>query len=147
MSYMNQLRTLAIGIVLTSLWTPSWPLAIPAFKGAEGFGAETWHARGTIVCIVDNLEDVDKGQKTRFMLPGSFRYCLAEAQEFGGAYVVFDVSGTIKLKRQAFVPSNTYIAGQTSSGGIAIEGNAIVIKDAKNVVIRHLRHREARKKD
>ena len=30
------------------------------------------------------------------MLPGSFRYCLAEAQEFGGGHVVFDVSGTIK---------------------------------------------------
>ena len=136
---------IAIGLVLISF--PGYQLmATPAFKGAEGFGRETTHARGTRVCIVQNLDDVDKAQNTKFMVPGSFRHCLATALEFGGAYILFDVSGTISLKRAAYIPSNTYIAGQTSPGGIAIKGQAIVIKDAHDVVIRHIRHREASKK-
>lgn len=130
------------------LWTatPSLALALPAFDGAEGFGSTTTHARGTGVCIVDNLLDADQSQTTKYLPPGSLRYCLAEAQESGGRYVVFDTSGTINLRRPALVPSNTYIAGQTSAGGIAIEGQALFVKNAEDVVIRHIRHRESRQK-
>ena len=120
--------------------------AFPAFPGAEGFGAETIHARGKKVFIVDRLDDFPKSQKMRYLAPGQFRYALANAENNGGGYIVFNVSGTIHLKRNAVVPSNVYVAGQTSAGGIAFEGGAIVIKDSHDVVIRHIRHREAAKK-
>lgn len=125
---------------------PFFALALPAFDGAEGFGADTTHARGTGVCVVNNLLEADKSQETKYLPSGSLRYCLAEAQELGGRYVVFHTSGTIKLRRPALVPSNTYIAGQTSAGGIAIEGQAILVKNAQDVVICHIRHRESRRK-
>tara|TARA_R110001599_G_scaffold353742_2_gene596053 strand:- start:32475 stop:34010 length:1536 start_codon:yes stop_codon:yes gene_type:complete len=130
-------------ILLTCLNISCPVLAIPAFDGAEGFGANTSHARGTGICIVDNLEDTDKAQQAKYMVQGSFRYCLARAKESGGSYIIFAVSGTLDLKRPAFIPSNTYIAGQTSPGGIALAGEAIVLENAENIVVRHLRHREA----
>ncbi|NHN36715.1 hypothetical protein G8764_05350 [Pseudomaricurvus alcaniphilus] len=117
--------------------------ALPAFKGAEGFGSDNTHARGREVCRVTRLDDLDLGQRVRYLQPGQFRYCLAKAAEEGGAYIIFDVSGIISLKRKAVVPSNVYIAGQTSTGGIAVSGNSIEVDSAQNVVIRHLRHREA----
>ena len=120
--------------------------SLPAFDGAEGFGSSTPHARGKPVCVVTKLTDLDIGQKTAALRPGQFRYCLAYAAENGGAYILFNTSGTIKLQRTAFVPSHVYIAGQTSSGGIAIEGKSLQIKDAHDVVIRHIRHREAARK-
>ena len=80
------------------------------------------------------------------MAPGEFRYCLQKAKEFLGAYIVFDVSGTITLKKPASIPPNVYIAGQTSPGGIAFEGNVITLKNSNDVVIRHVRHRETSRK-
>lgn len=144
MSYKKHLQLFFATLYVISFFPAHQLLAQPAFKGAEGFGSETTHARGTRVCIVRNLDDVDKKQRSDLMARDSFRYCLARASEFGGAYIVFDVSGTITLKRPALIPSNTYVAGQTSFGGIAIKGQAIVVKDARDVVIRHIRHREAK---
>ena len=120
--------------------------ALPAFRGAQGFGADTTHARGKPVCVVTKLTDQDAQQNTKFLTPGEFRYCLAYAAEQGGAYILFNTSGTIKLARSAFVPSNVYIAGQSSLGGIAIEAQSVQVKNAHDVVIRHIRHREAAKK-
>lgn len=117
--------------------------ALPAFPGAEGFGAETIHARGKPVCRVTRLDDEDKSQELKYLQPGQFRYCLAQAEVWGGGYIVFGVSGEIVLRREAVVPSNVYIAGQTSVGGVAISKNSVEIRDARGVVVRHIRHREA----
>lgn len=118
----------------------------PAFPGAEGFGATTTHARGKPVFHVTRLDDEDKWQNTQYLQEGQFRWALAKAEETGGGFIVFDVSGAIQLKRTAYIPSNVYIAGQSAPGkGIAIEGAGIGIgrKDepSKDVVIRHIRFR------
>jgi pectate lyase len=117
--------------------------ALPAFPGAQGFGAENTHARGKSLCRVTRFDDEDKWQAIKFLKPGQFRYCLEKIKNSGGGYVIFDISGTIRLKRRAKIPSNIYIAGQTSTGGVAIEGNALIINAVSNVVIRHIRFRES----
>jgi len=119
---------------------------VPAFPGAEGFGTRTVHARGKAVIHVTRLDDEDKGQDEKHLKPGQFRWALAVARKLAGAYIVFDVSGMIRLKRKAEVPPNTYIAGQTVPGnGTAFSGASIVIGDSDSpthdVLIRHVRHR------
>lgn len=117
-----------------------------SFPGAEGFGTQTEHARGKKIYRVTRLDDVDKGQRSKYLEVGQFRYALAKAAENNGGYIIFDISGVIRLKRAAYIPSNVYIAGQTSPGGVAIEGKSFEIRNSKDIVIRHIRHREAAKK-
>ncbi|MGQ9661249.1 MAG: pectate lyase family protein [Kiritimatiellia bacterium] len=118
---------------------------VPAFPGAEGFGADTPHARGKRAFKVTRLDDLDVGQRTSYFEEkkhtGCLRWALAAAEEAGGGYIVFDVAGTIKLARNAEVPSNVYIAGQSAPGsGIAIEGAVIVIR-GEDVLVRNIRYR------
>lgn len=122
---------------------------MPAFPGAEGFGTDTRHARGKPVFHVTRLDDLDMGQKTAYFKrnesgnkEGCLRWALAAAKEAGGGYIVFDVAGTIELIRPAEVPGNTYIAGQSApGGGIAISREPLVIRNASDVLIRHIRCR------
>lgn len=117
-----------------------------AFAGAEGFGAETTHARGKPVFVVTRLDDAQPPQ------PGQFRHALAGAQAAGGGYVVFAVAGTIRLERTAEIPSHTYVAGQSAPGdGVAIVGAPLAIGRYKgagvnDVVVRFLRYRGRAKK-
>jgi len=105
---------------------------IPAFPGAEGFGAMTPGGRGGKVLAVTNLND--KG-------PGSLR---AAVEARGPRIVVFRVAGTIALQKPLRItePYLT-IAGQSApGGGIALKNNALEITDATHdVVIRYLRVR------
>ncbi|MBR9910198.1 MAG: hypothetical protein GYB33_07585 [Gammaproteobacteria bacterium] len=143
MAKFRRLSRIAAFVSLCLFISSNSAVAIPAFKGAEGFGSETSHARGRNVCRVTRLDDLDRDQPLKYLIPGQFRYCLAKAAAEGGAYILFDVSGIISLKRKALVPSNVYIAGQTSTGGIGFSGSSIEIDSARDVVIRHVRHREA----
>jgi pectate lyase len=103
---------------------------LPAFPGAEGFGANTPGGRGGRVICVTNLDDSG---------PGSFR----EACETNGArIVVFRVSGTIQLK-SALTVTNPYltIAGQTAPGdGICLRDYPFGIA-THDVILRYLRSR------
>src|SRR4051812_5648683 len=78
---------------------------IPAFPGAEGFGATTPGGRGGMVIAVTNLSDDG---------PGSFR---AAVEAEGKRIVIFRVSGLITLTRKLII-KNPYItiAGQTAPG-------------------------------
>ena len=104
--------------------------AVPAFPGAEGFGAMTRGGRGGKVILVTNLNDAG---------PGSLRdACEAE----GPRIVVFTVSGTITLESGLRI-SNPYItiAGQTVPGaGICIKKYQLSI-NASEVIIRYIRVR------
>ncbi len=104
--------------------------AIPAFPGAEGYGAATPGGRGGQVYLVTNLNDSG---------PGSLREGV-EAK--GPRIVVFRVSGNIELKKSISI-RNPYItiAGQTAPGdGICLKGYPLGIS-TNDVIVRYLRVR------
>ncbi len=105
------------------------PTTLPAFPGAEGFGAGTPGGRGGAIYEVTNLDDSGDG---------SFRDALSQPNRI----VVFRVSGTIELKSQIHlrVPNIT-IAGQTAPGdGICLRGYTFEI-NTHDVIVRFLRSR------
>lgn len=104
--------------------------ALPAFPGAEGYGANTPGGRGGKVYIVTTLDNSGKG---------SFREaCEAE----GPRMVVFNVSGIIDLQTPIII-TNPYItiAGQTAPGyGICLKRRELQIV-THDVIVRYLRSR------
>jgi predicted amidohydrolase YtcJ len=120
----------AIRPVMTVLDGKITQRTLPAFPGAEGFGAQTPGGRGGRVLVVRNLNDAG---------PGSLREAL---QAKGPRTVVFGVSGIIDLKSQIRVsePFLT-VAGQSAPGeGICLRGDGISVS-THDVVIRYLRVR------
>ncbi len=111
------------------LITSNHALALPAFPGAEGFGANSVGGRGGQVIKVTNLNDSGTG---------SFR---AAVLATGPRIVVFEVSGIINLASTLFItePYLT-IAGETSPGGILVTGRQTSL-NTHNVIMRHMRFR------
>jgi pectate lyase len=105
------------------------PPFLPAFPGAEGFGAKASGGRGGQVYEVTNLNDSG---------PGSLR----DAVSKGNRTVVFRVSGTIELKKKlTLTQPNITIAGQTAPGdGICLKNYTFGIA-TQNVIVRYLRCR------
>jgi pectate lyase len=102
---------------------------IPAFPGAQGFGAFASGGRGGSVYEVTNLDDEGRGS-------------LRDAVNRGDRIVVFRVGGTIRLKSPLnFNASNITIAGQTAPGGGICVRDYVTTLRASNVVVRHLRFR------
>jgi pectate lyase len=104
---------------------------VPAFPGAEGFGAYVTGGRGGKVIIVSNLNPDGVG---------SFQEALNQNEP---RIIVFNVSGVIK-KDPIIVPyGDLTIAGQTSPGGITINGRFYSKWEAivDNVIVRNLRIR------
>jgi len=118
---------------------------LPAFPGAEGYGARSIGGRGGKVIKVTNL----KGGG-----PGSLQWACAQK---GSRIVVFEVSGVIPCSRSskgkrflAFDHGNITIAGQTAPGaGITVEGTISTLRGKArygdtgipNIIIRFLRAR------
>jgi len=97
--------TIAIAIAAVKS-SAAWAAApLPAFQGAEGFGAYTPGGRGGQVIAVTNLNDSG---------PGSLR---AAIETQGPRIVVFGVSGYIDLEKPLRI-SHPYITitGQTAPG-------------------------------
>jgi hypothetical protein len=104
-----------------------------AFPGAEGAGKFAKGGRGGDVYHVSNLEDSG---------PGSFREGIESMQ--GPRTIVFDVSGTIRLKKNVEILGKSYltIAGQTAPGkGITFADWGLIFKDCSHIVVRYLRVR------
>ncbi|HEX2101155.1 MAG TPA: hypothetical protein VHF69_10850, partial [Candidatus Synoicihabitans sp.] len=103
--------------------------ALPAFPGAEGFGANATGGRGGEVYVVTNLNDSG---------PGSFRDAVSQPNR----YVVFAVGGVIPISSRIVVASNLTIAGQTAPGeGITVYGNGLSFSNANHTITRYLRIR------
>ncbi len=123
--------TRMIGLVLAAIGLGSGQTAaVPAFSGAEGFGAITGGGRGGQVIHVTNLNDSGLG---------SFR---AAMEASGPRTVVFDVAGQINLTSEVNI-LNPYvtIAGQTAPGaGVTIAGETTSI-DTHDVIVRYVRFR------
>ena len=107
---------------------PSAPL--PAFPGAEGFGALATGGRGGTVCHVTTLANAG---------PGSFRDAVSQPHRI----VVFDIGGIIKLSANVELNSDLTIAGQTAPGqGICLYGRSVSLGGQSNIIIRFVRFRE-----
>src|ERR1700759_173990 len=99
----------------------SQALALPAFPGADGFGANALGGRGGAVYHVTNLTD-----NATTPAAGSFRAVLNQIKAdekktpnpVTAATVVFDVGGTIQLTDNLDIKNvnNVTIAGQTAPG-------------------------------
>jgi len=103
-----------------------------AFPGAEGFGRFAKGGRGGDVYHVTTLNDDG---------PGSLRQAIATAR--GPRTIVFDLSGTIELKKPLIVDKSLLtIAGQSAPGdGICLKDHTFGIKKASHVIVRYLRVR------
>jgi len=130
MNFKQKVKMVGFTLLLSSAFAEQ-ALAVPAFPGAEGFGAETVGGRGGRVIEVTNLNSSG---------PGSLR----EACEASGPrIVVFKVAGIIDLKGETISITNPYItiAGQTApEGGITIKGHELGIR-THDVVVRFLKMR------
>ncbi len=106
---------------------------IPAFPGAEGFGAISVGGRGGDVYHVTSLADTNT--------LGTLRHAINTAPS-GGRTIVFDVSGNIYLNSDLSVnrPKIT-IAGQTAPGqGITLTGDSVWL-ESSDLVVRYIRSR------
>ena len=124
---------LALSLLLSAV--PAW--AVKAFPTAEGYGAaDTVGGRGGEVILVTNLNDSGAG---------SLRACV---EGTGPRTCIFRIGGMIELNSQLnILEGNSYltIAGQTAPGeGVTVGPWPINISyGAHDVIIRHLRHRQA----
>lgn len=118
---------LGVGALLAA---PGVAAPLPAFPGAQGFGATATGGRGGAVVHVTTLADSG---------PGSLRAAVSA----GKRIVVFDVGGVIEIKSPLTVPDNITLAGQSAPGpGITIYGDSVSFSNSKNVIVRHLRFRQ-----
>jgi pectate lyase len=106
---------------------------VPAFPGAEGYGAVATGGRNGVVYEVTNLNDSGAGSLRAGLLQTTTRT------------IVFRVSGTIHLNSDISIGlsnSNITIAGQTAPGdGICIANGNLNISKCNNVIIRYIRCR------
>lgn len=110
---------------------------LPAFPGAEGFGASATGGRGGDVVIVDTLEPFG---------PGSFGEAI-DPEDCRPRIVVFRVSGVIEVPGDHGLElncGNVTIAGQTAPGaGITLSGriDGYGADPGGNIIMRHVRFR------
>ena len=108
---------------------------IVAFPGAEGFGRFARGGRGGDVYHVTSLDDSGRG---------SLRDAIATKHPAVPRTVVFDVGGTITLKKPLRIEqvSGLTLAGQTApGGGITVRDHATEFRTCTDIVVRYMRFR------
>jgi pectate lyase len=125
-------RRSSIAVVIAALsLAPGVVAALPAFPGAEGFGAIATGGRGGSVIKVTTLNATG---------PGSLQEAIDAP---GPRIIVFDVSGVIDGDI-TITHGDVTIAGQTApGGGVTIKGRLLGEYDAsvQNMILRFLRVR------
>ncbi|MEK7583658.1 MAG: DNRLRE domain-containing protein, partial [Patescibacteria group bacterium] len=105
----------------------------PAAGTPEGWGANTTGGAGQPIICVTNLNDSGAGS-------------LREAVTGSNRRIYFSVGGTINLlsRLDLHSQSNVTIDGSTAPApGITISGQQFEIKSSSNIIVRHLRSRNA----
>jgi hypothetical protein len=129
-------------LAATLLFAASAFAQIPAFPGAEGFGAHATGGRGGDVYTVTNLNSSGVG---------SLNYGVETAPS-AGRTIVFAVSGYIPIANNSqtgnktirLVQNKITIAGQTAPGdGIGLKDGRVLMT-GNNGVLRHIRIRHGR---
>jgi rhamnogalacturonan endolyase len=106
--------------------------AVPAFPGAEGFGANAKGARASVSPTVYRVTNLNNSGA------GSFR----DAVSASNRVVIFDVGGIIRIDTPIVVSPGLTIAGQTApGGGITVYGNRVSFSGANNTICRYIRFR------
>lgn len=132
---------LAVSVFLMSLYSATGvAYAIPAFPGAEGFGAVATGGRGGGVYIVDSLSGTTEAGKT------TLRDCVEDKNNYGARTCVFAVGGIIELASDLEITKpNITIAGQTAPGGgitlKSVGAKNLITVNTSQVIIRYLRMR------
>jgi hypothetical protein len=109
--------------------------ALIASPGAEGYGRFAKGGRGGDVYHVANLEDSGVG---------SLRDAIKTKKAGVPRTVVFDVGGTIKLKKELRMEGvkGLTLAGQTApGGGITLRDHGVIFNQCSDLIVRHLRFR------
>ena len=133
---MKSTRLNALTLFAIACGLDSASAQIPAFPGAQGYGAYATGGRGGDVYYVTNLNNNGAG---------SLREGLNSAPA-AGRTIMFAVSGYIPVVSDTNfnVPSKVTIAGQTAPGdGVGLRGGRMLISGS-NVVMRHFRIRHGR---
>src|SRR5262245_22501143 len=121
---------------------------LPAFPGAEGFGANASGGRGGEVFHVVNTLNTNTGtyEGPNGYNRGTLRWCLLSEVSSAPRTVVFDVSGTVSLTSQITLEnSNLTIAGQTAPGqGMSTDGKPWLVESGGNLMVRYVRNRLGR---
>ncbi len=120
--------------------------SIPAFPGAEGFGAMTQGGRFGRIVFVTNVYDTTDINDPNYI--GSLRWAIEHVWDDNpdsmfdeGRIVVFQVGGTIDLVDRLIIKNPyTTIAGQTAPGGIMLKGDELTIA-THDVIVRGIRVR------
>ena len=101
--------TAPVAVTVAVLPVGSPAVALPAFPGAEGFGANATGGRdGSVVYVTTLAADG----------PGSLQWAIDQP---GARYILFKVSGLIDTQIH-LTNGDVTIAGQTSPGGITVRG-------------------------
>jgi pectate lyase len=121
---------------------------LPAFPGAQGFGATATGGRGGEVFHVTSLAAGSTGtyEGPNGYNRGTLRYCILSEVSSLPRTIVFDVGGSITLSSQITIENgNMTIAGQTAPGqGVSTYAKPWLIESGNNIVIRYIRNRLGR---
>lgn len=135
---MNMRAPLTSMILLLCGITVADAQTLPAFPGAEGFGAVATGGRGGRVIYVTRLDADQDG-----VIPGTFNWALRQT---GPRYILFNVSGVINAPGD-IIHGDVTIAGQTSPGGVIVRGllcdGHYEANICDNLIIRNMRSRPA----
>ena len=136
------LLTAFVFVFLLTNTSTGFGSSLPIIPGGKGFGMDTTAGSGrhlatpsTTVYKVTNLNNSGHG---------SLRDAIAQATALSGpGTIVFEVSGTIELQSDLWLPSYLTIAGQTApSPGITIKNRPVQIeRNAHDILVQHIRFR------